>query len=71
MQNNTFSEMAQNQNSREACPPCCPRCLKAHILKTAKENNFSDEEIADMLTGVKGEIGHNGYYLNGAEVVKI
>lgn len=71
IQRNTFSEMAQNQHSRGAFPPCCPHCLKAHIIKTARKVNLKDEEVAQVLLGIKGEAGHNGYYLDGESVVKI
>lgn len=62
IQRNTLS--GTNENSGGALKPLyCPRCLKAHILKKAKEMNNAIK--------IRGNVGHNGYYLNGDVIVKI
>jgi len=48
---------------------CCPRCLKAHLLKASKDEPVHFHKTIKGY--LRGEIGHNGYYLDGDEVIKI
>ncbi|MBX4196021.1 hypothetical protein KW805_00330 [Candidatus Pacearchaeota archaeon] len=49
---------------------CCTRCLKAHALKTAKEMNFLYlEKLIDRI--IEAEAGHNGYYMDEDDLIKI
>ncbi|MBX4212160.1 hypothetical protein KW787_01745 [Candidatus Pacearchaeota archaeon] len=49
---------------------CCPRCLKAHAIKMAEEMNFLhvNKTIKRL---IKGEVGHDGYYLDQDELIRI
>jgi hypothetical protein len=50
---------------------CCPNCLKAHALVKARELGVEEETINSLSKLFKGEIGHNGYYLDEDELIKI
>lgn len=60
--------------SRNALPTvmneCCPRCLKAHLIKKAPHLGLQEEKnkINQLLDC---EIGHSGYYLDKNKLVKI
>lgn len=49
---------------------CCPRCLKAHLIKKAKEYSLFSE-IKNIESLLQEEPGHHGYYLDEDEIVKI
>jgi hypothetical protein len=50
----------------EKAPPCCPRCLKAHLISKLGEESIDGFEAFE-----EEELGHHGHYLDGDEVVKI
>ncbi len=50
---------------------CCPSCLKAHTLAKARELEVEEDTITYLTKFLKGEIGHNGYYLDEDELIKI
>lgn len=50
---------------------CCPNCLKAHAFMKAKEIGVSEEGIDIIFSVLKGSLGHEGYYLDGDELIKI
>lgn len=49
----------------------CPRCLKAYTSKKAEELGLdsSSKKFIDKL--FNDELGHNGYYLDSGELIKI
>lgn len=49
----------------------CPDCLKAHALKTAARFGSDSRSIAFLSAFLKGNIGHDGYYLDGEELIKL
>ena len=49
---------------------CCPRCLKAHLLKVAKSANLSDE-VSLYAEGLDCEEGHNGYYMDNGNLIAL
>jgi hypothetical protein len=49
----------------------CPRCLKAHASKKAAELGLDKDSVNFLGKIFKCEEGHNGYYLDSGEVVKI
>lgn len=50
---------------------CCPRCLKAHLIKKAEELDL-DHDLRELLFSmVEFETGHYGYYMDGDELIKI
>jgi hypothetical protein len=52
---------------------CCVQCLKAYALKKADEIELGDEAIRELNKMLDGgiEVGHNGYYMDAGELVKI
>lgn len=50
---------------------CCPHCLKAHALQEAKKIGLSKEVLSAIEKMFKGNIGHDGYYMDKEELVKI
>ena len=51
--------------------PVCPRCVKAHVLVKAREMCLDEKTISFLLSKIEGEIGHDGYYLDKGNLVKI
>ena len=49
----------------------CPKCLKAHMLKTSEKMGISPEGREFLSLFIKGDIGHNGYYLDEDELIEI
>ncbi|MEK6856003.1 MAG: hypothetical protein AABX66_02475 [Nanoarchaeota archaeon] len=49
----------------------CPHCLKAHTIKKAKELELDRESVRFLSNLIKGNLGHDGYYLDGDELIKI
>lgn len=64
-------ESFMKRNSIKEANHCCPNCLKAHILKTANDIGISRDGKQFLSLFIGGEAGHNGYYLDGDELVKI
>lgn len=50
---------------------CCPQCLKAHLIKKAKELNLKEDVFKIIDFYIKEQAGHNGYYLDRDELVSI
>jgi len=48
----------------------CPQCMKAHLMKKAKEFGFN-KEIGQIEKSIKCPTGHEGYYLDQANLIKI
>ncbi|MBI3334131.1 hypothetical protein HYZ97_01475 [Candidatus Pacearchaeota archaeon] len=49
----------------------CERCLKAHAMKTAQEIGLDSRILRCLEQALPGETGHDGYYLNHEELIKI
>ncbi len=56
----------ENDEIFEKAPPCCPRCLKAHLIEKLGVESIEGLEAFD-----EEELGHHGHYLDGGEVIKI
>ena len=50
---------------------CCPDCLKAHAIATARELGLDNRATSFLSTLLMGKIGHEGYYLDEKELVKV
>jgi hypothetical protein len=50
---------------------CCPRCIKAHAIKKARQLGLGAKAIDFLENALKCEKGHSGYYLDEDELVKI
>ena len=62
--------VTKNSNGKPAIHFCC-NCLKAHIIKIAKENKLG-KSITNSLTMVLNcSLGHDGYYLDADKLIKI
>lgn len=69
--NSIVSIEAQVGKSRAELNRCCPRCLKAHALKTGKEIGLDKLSLSFISGLFECELGHEGYYLDGDSLVKI
>ena len=49
----------------------CPRCLKAYASNKANELGLDSNSVKFLGTLFKGDIGHNGYYLDEGDLIKI
>ena len=50
----------------EKAPPCCPRCLKAHLV-----SKLGEESVLGFEAFENEELGHGGYYLDEGNLVKM
>lgn len=66
--NNIIDGCDVNKNSLSCC---CPNCLKAHALNYAKKLGMNKSYILALQMMIEGNIGHNGYYLDGEELIKV
>ena len=46
-------------------------CLKAYALKKAAELGLGQNAIAAVRRMIPGETGHNGYYMDGEELIRV
>jgi len=61
----------KNQQTADYMQACCPSCLKAHAVSSAKKIGLNNKAISALQNSLKGNLGHNGYYLDGEELVKL
>lgn len=50
---------------------CCPHCLKAYALNKGKEHGMTSFGLLKLSEALPGKIGHEGYYLDVDELVKV
>ncbi len=50
---------------------CCKSCLNAHILKKANDLQLEPEFVSSLKEEMKEGIGHNDYYLDNNQLIKI
>jgi hypothetical protein len=50
---------------------CCPHCLKAFVLQIAQEQGINEKVQKELLRKLPGSIGHNGYYVDGEELIAV
>ena len=68
---NSLAIIGSSLKDKKPIHRCCPQCLKAHLLKTAEEMN-SGRAIREVITKMHScETGHNGYYMDDGELIKI
>ena len=69
---NKLLEGEYSLSEKEVFDYFCPSCLKAHTQKIIEKFELP-KETAKALMGLFNcrETGHNGYYLDGNEVIKV
>ncbi|MBS3071542.1 hypothetical protein J4408_00975 [Candidatus Pacearchaeota archaeon] len=50
---------------------CCDRCLKAHLIKTAKTLELDKNLLRKIEVAFNCETGHDEYYIDEGELKKI
>lgn len=50
---------------------CCPDCLKAHVVKKARDSGLDSKSISLLSKIFRGKLGHEGYYLDKEELIKL
>ncbi len=68
---NSLNRLVSDEKSRKVIKGCCPQCLKAHMIKKARESGISEQGTQFLSLFMQGEAGHNGYYLDGDALIKI
>tara|TARA_Y100000310_G_C20306751_1_gene634312 strand:- start:152 stop:433 length:282 start_codon:yes stop_codon:yes gene_type:complete len=63
---NSLGEVKGRKNNIKVC---CPACLKAHLLKFAKEKAFGKKVQSYLSLSIEGDIGHMGYYQDKEDLV--
>jgi len=69
--NNTTQVIVETEGEKIVWEFVCLRCLKAHAIRVAGEMGFQGSTLKFINKSVKGEIGHDGYYLNRNKLIKI
>lgn len=59
------------QTGKKAMSAVCPRCLKAHLMKAAREKDMDKVLVQILVDMGEHSIGHNGYYMDKEKVIKI
>jgi len=49
----------------------CEKCFNAHILKKSDELCIGKDSIIKLKEKIRDEIGHDGYYLDGVELIRL
>lgn len=49
----------------------CERCLNAHIVRKSRDLSIGLESMKSMVKEMKDEIGHDGYYIDEGNLVKL
>jgi len=70
-QQGASSTSTHEQGMGAGTPLCCPRCLKAHLIRKAKELGMDVKNVKPFLASLGEEVGHNGYYMDGEGVHEI
>jgi len=60
-----------NRNVLPDCGRIPPNCLKAHMIKTAKKLELSDNKISDLKKLFKANLGYKGHYLDAGKLKKV
>ncbi len=68
---NSLAVIAHTLKNKKPIHICCSRCLKAHMLKKAKELRLNNRTLRVMNLYIKGPIGHNGFYIDKEELKKV
>ncbi|MEK6849957.1 MAG: hypothetical protein AABX85_00085 [Nanoarchaeota archaeon] len=68
---NSLNRLVLKEDCAAKIHECCPRCLKAHMIKKAEEMGISYEGKEFLVSFMKGEVGHNSYYLDKDKLIKI
>ncbi|MEK6927206.1 MAG: hypothetical protein AABX11_02135 [Nanoarchaeota archaeon] len=66
-----FTKRNNVSQSQEELHSSCPNCLKAHAIKTAIDIGLDADAIIFLQNLLDGKTGHEGYYLDGDELIKI
>ena len=55
------------------CPDgrCCPRCLKAHAVRKARDMKLEEKLVSIINNLLESDTGHHGYYLDKTKLIKI
>lgn len=69
--NSLINIEAQAQMGKAELNHCCPRCLKAHALKVGRDLGLDNVSLSFISGLFDCELGHEGYYLDGDNLIKI
>lgn len=69
LRRNPVAVVAHRIDNHEPIHCCCGRCLKAHLIKKCNENKMTRQK-EKVLKLLPCEIGHDGYYKDGARILK-
>lgn len=50
---------------------CCPQCLKAYAITRARELGLPRNALDEINRMIKGEIGHEGYFMDQDDLKKL
>jgi hypothetical protein len=68
---NSLIQIATRIKDKKPVCTCCEKCLHAHIMKKAEDYGIEGGALVLLNTKLEFKMGHNGYYMDGGELVKI
>ncbi|MBI2451876.1 hypothetical protein HYV50_02235 [Candidatus Pacearchaeota archaeon] len=67
---NPLGTLAYRLKDKKEIYYCCPNCLKAHLIKQAQR--IGRKNLRKILSRIlNGEVGHDGYYIDGEEIKRV
>lgn len=70
MQRNVIADLKEVRGQKEI-NAFCHQCCKAHAKKLAEHYNLTKQATLNLLNIFKGNIGHEGYYLDREELYSL
>lgn len=68
---NALAILAYRLKDKKPVHYCCPRCLKAYLIKKTRELKLGEEAERMLNKMLKCETGHEGYFIDGNHLIKI
>jgi len=63
---------AVSESNGDKLHHCCVKCLKAHAFKKAKEIKLDEKRMSWLMDMFGEELeGHDGYYIDGEDLIKL
>jgi hypothetical protein len=59
------------RNTLPDCGLVSPNCLKAHMIKKAKDLKIKDKKISGMKSLFRAKLGYDGYYLDSGKLRRV
>lgn len=69
--NNLIKIKIRKNGKEKEIDTLCDACFKAHAIQTAKKLGLDNTILISHIGYLDAPMGHDGYYMNGEELIKI